>query len=249
MKLHEAAHTLATQRGIKDTSAAGNRYHNKRFAALAAELGLRSPDTPDKITGWSSCTLTDLAEYLDLSSVISSMASSCTPSRAACSPARRTGLGARMAPPLPGPGRRRHRAGNRLRNQRPRPAHHLGRHRPPARRAHLLCPRHPRRTGRHRDHHHQRRRPPQRGRGRGHLPADRAHRPRRAQAPRIRLPIPRLAPVLARRHHRPAQDRRHPPAQQPTATDMPHLTSPGRWQRGRGTGDDHARQMACRFVK
>jgi len=34
-----------------------------------------------------------------------------------------------------------------------------------------------------------------------------------------------------------------------TATDMPHLTSPGRWQRGRGTGDDHARQMACRFVK
>ena len=67
MKLHEAAHALATQRGIKDTSAADNRYHNKRFAALAAELGLRSPDTPDKITGWSSCTLTDLAEYLDLS--------------------------------------------------------------------------------------------------------------------------------------------------------------------------------------
>jgi hypothetical protein len=67
VKLHEAAHALATQRGIKDTSAAGNRYHNKRFAALAAELGLRSPDTPDKITGWSSCTLTDVAEYLDLS--------------------------------------------------------------------------------------------------------------------------------------------------------------------------------------
>ena len=29
--LHEAAHALATRRGIKDTSAAGNRYHNKRF--------------------------------------------------------------------------------------------------------------------------------------------------------------------------------------------------------------------------
>ena len=53
--LHEAAHALATRRGIKDTSAAGNRYHNKRFAALAAELGLLSPDVPDKITGWSNC--------------------------------------------------------------------------------------------------------------------------------------------------------------------------------------------------
>jgi len=55
--LHEAAHALATRRGIKDTSSAGNRYHNKRFVALAAELGLRGPDTPDKITGWSHCTL------------------------------------------------------------------------------------------------------------------------------------------------------------------------------------------------
>jgi hypothetical protein len=59
--LHEAAHALATRRGIKDTSAAGNRYHNKRFVALAAELGLHSPDTPDKVTGWSGCTLTDEA--------------------------------------------------------------------------------------------------------------------------------------------------------------------------------------------
>ena len=61
--LHEAAHALATQRGIKDTSAAGNRYHNKRFVALAAELGLRGPDVPDKITGWSNCTLTGQAAY------------------------------------------------------------------------------------------------------------------------------------------------------------------------------------------
>jgi hypothetical protein len=37
--LHEAAHALATWRGIKDTSAACNRYHNKRFVVLAAELG------------------------------------------------------------------------------------------------------------------------------------------------------------------------------------------------------------------
>ena len=61
--LHEAAHALATRRGIKDTSAAGNRYHNKRFVALAAELGLRGPDAPDKITGWSECTLTGQASY------------------------------------------------------------------------------------------------------------------------------------------------------------------------------------------
>ena len=61
--LHEAAHALATQRGIEDTSATGNRYHNKRFAALAAELGLRGPDVPDKITGWSHCTLTGQAAY------------------------------------------------------------------------------------------------------------------------------------------------------------------------------------------
>ena len=61
--LHEAAHALATRRGIKDTSAAGNRYHNKRFVALAAELGLRGPDVPDKVTGWSDCTLTGQAAY------------------------------------------------------------------------------------------------------------------------------------------------------------------------------------------
>ena len=46
--LHEAAHALAIRRGIKDTSAAGNRYHNKRFVALAAELGLRGPDMPER---------------------------------------------------------------------------------------------------------------------------------------------------------------------------------------------------------
>ena len=61
--LHEAAHALAARRGIKDTSAAGNRYHNKRFVALAAELGLRGPDVPDKVTGWSNCTLTGQAAY------------------------------------------------------------------------------------------------------------------------------------------------------------------------------------------
>ena len=61
--LHEAAHALAARRGIKDTSAAGNRYHNKRVVALGAELGLRGPDVPDKVTGWSQCTLTGQAAY------------------------------------------------------------------------------------------------------------------------------------------------------------------------------------------
>ena len=47
--LHEAVHALATRRGIKDTSAVGNRYHSKRFVALAAELGLRGPDVPGPV--------------------------------------------------------------------------------------------------------------------------------------------------------------------------------------------------------
>jgi hypothetical protein len=44
----ESVHALATQRGIKDTSAAGDRYHNKCFVAQAAELGLpaRAPPHP-----------------------------------------------------------------------------------------------------------------------------------------------------------------------------------------------------------
>ena len=70
---HEAAHALATRRGIKDTSASGNRYHNRRFAALAAELGLRAPDTPDKVTGWSGCTLTGqpaFAAYAEVADAI-----------------------------------------------------------------------------------------------------------------------------------------------------------------------------------
>jgi hypothetical protein len=37
--LHEAAHGLAHARGVQDTSRQG-RFHNRRFAALARELGL-----------------------------------------------------------------------------------------------------------------------------------------------------------------------------------------------------------------
>ena len=72
--LHEAAHALAAIRGIKDTSAAGNRYHNKRFGGLAAELGLSVPERPHKILGWSDCLITDetAAAYTDAIEAIGS---------------------------------------------------------------------------------------------------------------------------------------------------------------------------------
>jgi hypothetical protein len=54
--LHEAAHGLADTRKINDTSRQG-RWHNRRFAALAAELGLDV--SFDKTTGWSQTSLGD----------------------------------------------------------------------------------------------------------------------------------------------------------------------------------------------
>lgn len=54
--LHEAAHGVASTRGIKDTSRQG-RYHNKKFAELAAELGIVVE--PDGARGWSATTLPD----------------------------------------------------------------------------------------------------------------------------------------------------------------------------------------------
>jgi hypothetical protein len=54
--LHEATHALAAIRGIKDTSRQG-RWHNKQFAALAAELGMTT--VKDRRIGFSPCTLTD----------------------------------------------------------------------------------------------------------------------------------------------------------------------------------------------
>lgn len=52
--LHEAAHGVAMVRKIQDTSRQG-RYHNRRFARLAEELGLVVTEDP-KI-GWSPSTL------------------------------------------------------------------------------------------------------------------------------------------------------------------------------------------------
>jgi hypothetical protein len=57
--LHEAAHALAHARGIKDTSSQGNRWHNKRYAALAAELGLKPPERAHKSQGFSDCLITE----------------------------------------------------------------------------------------------------------------------------------------------------------------------------------------------
>lgn len=54
--LHEAAHALAAQRDIKDTSRQ-NRFHNKRFKALAEEVGLVIPEADPSI-GWSHARLT-----------------------------------------------------------------------------------------------------------------------------------------------------------------------------------------------
>jgi hypothetical protein len=63
--LHEAAHGLADARGIQDTSRQG-RYHSRRYARLAAEVGLDVAH--DAKTGWSQTTVGDqLAEaYADV---------------------------------------------------------------------------------------------------------------------------------------------------------------------------------------
>jgi hypothetical protein len=52
--LHEAAHGLAQARGVQDTSRAG-RYHNRRYATLARELGLDVASV--KPIGWSATTV------------------------------------------------------------------------------------------------------------------------------------------------------------------------------------------------
>lgn len=52
--LHECAHLLAASRGIKDTSRQG-RFHNKRFKAVAEELGIEVEQDPT--IGWSITTL------------------------------------------------------------------------------------------------------------------------------------------------------------------------------------------------
>jgi hypothetical protein len=52
--LHEAAHGLAQARDVQDTSRQG-RYHNRRYATLAHELGLEV--TSIQPIGWSATTV------------------------------------------------------------------------------------------------------------------------------------------------------------------------------------------------
>jgi hypothetical protein len=54
--LHEAAHGLAQARGVQDTSRQG-RYHNRRYATLARQLGLEV--TTVQPIGWTATTLPD----------------------------------------------------------------------------------------------------------------------------------------------------------------------------------------------
>ena len=54
--LHESAHLLALQRGLKDTSRQ-NRYHNGTFSKLAVEVGLEPPERPHPTIGFSDCRL------------------------------------------------------------------------------------------------------------------------------------------------------------------------------------------------
>ena len=55
--LHEAAHGLAQARGVQDTSRQG-RYHNRRYATLAGELGLEVASVEP--IGWSATTVPDI---------------------------------------------------------------------------------------------------------------------------------------------------------------------------------------------
>lgn len=50
--LHEAVHGIAAARGVRDTSRAG-RYHNRRFLAIAEEMGLDHVDEPHPSSGFS----------------------------------------------------------------------------------------------------------------------------------------------------------------------------------------------------
>ncbi|MFJ9523276.1 hypothetical protein ACIRPK_34175, partial [Kitasatospora sp. NPDC101801] len=55
--LHEAAHGIAVGRGIKDCSSDGLRWHNRKFAALAVEVGLEPPKRAAQTIGFSEALM------------------------------------------------------------------------------------------------------------------------------------------------------------------------------------------------
>ena len=67
--LHEAAHGIASIRGVKDTSRQG-RYHNTKFRDIAAELGITVEKDP--CIGWSITSVPDLTarDYADAVDVL-----------------------------------------------------------------------------------------------------------------------------------------------------------------------------------
>ena len=56
--VHEAAHALAFARDIKDTDKSGKR-HNRKFKAIAEELGLTVNAEPDKQRGYAYTAVSD----------------------------------------------------------------------------------------------------------------------------------------------------------------------------------------------
>jgi len=54
--LHQAVHLVTAARDIKETSSAG-RYHNRRFATAARELGLTTPGRAEPVIGYARCLL------------------------------------------------------------------------------------------------------------------------------------------------------------------------------------------------
>jgi hypothetical protein len=112
--LHEAAHGLAQARGVADTSRQG-RYHNRRYATLARELGLevavQSPigwshtTVPEPTAGRYAAQLEQLAAVLVLWRRQEHRIGSGTTSRTTCwpAPAAATAASAPPRPPSPKP--------------------------------------------------------------------------------------------------------------------------------------------------
>ncbi|MFD9428113.1 hypothetical protein [Streptomyces sp. NPDC060054] len=73
--LHHAAHGLALSRNIKDTTSNG-RYHNKRYANLAREVGLTPPASSAPVLGLTRCSLDDseLLRWADVVAVLDAAA-------------------------------------------------------------------------------------------------------------------------------------------------------------------------------
>ncbi len=85
--LHEAAHAVATTRGIADTSRQG-RYHNRRYRTVAAEIGLTVAESPP--WGWTATDLTD-ATAADYAQEVAALAVALTVVRSAEVRAERRG--------------------------------------------------------------------------------------------------------------------------------------------------------------